>query len=108
LIAGALALAACASPPDHWYRAASTAEQANSDERGCRDDATQVARARSRQDANILMDRNAGHDFGGASIYRSDLNINPNERLADQERVNIRDLVRACMADHGYRLMRDN
>jgi hypothetical protein len=108
LIASVLVAAACASRPDHWYRAASTAEQANSDERGCRDDATQVARARSRLDANILQDRNVGHEFGGASIYRSDLNINRNEQLAVEERENIRDLIRACMADRGYRLMRDD
>ncbi|MBI3514434.1 MAG: hypothetical protein HY060_10280 [Proteobacteria bacterium] len=108
LIVSALALAACASRPDHWYRAASTPDQANSDEHYCRTEATQVARARSRVDANILNDRNVGHDFGSASLYRSDLNINRGEQLAAEERVNIRELIRACMADQGYRLVRDD
>ena len=108
LFVSVLALAACVSRPDYWYRAASTPEQANTDERYCRDEATQVARARSRVDANILNDRNVGHDFGSASIYRSDLNINRGEQLAAVERVNIRELIRACMADQGYRLMRDD
>ena len=108
LIVSALALAACASPPDHWYRAATDSERASSDERACRDEAVEVARAQSRRDANILQDRTAGPDFGSASIYRSDLNINRNEVLAADERASIRELSRACMADRGYRLMRDD
>src|SRR5258708_40114617 len=104
-----LALAGCTSRPDAWYRAASTPEQADRDERRCRDDATQVARQRSRMDANIQQDRSAGgYGPSGASVSRSDLNIKPDEQLADVERGNIRDLVRACMADSGYRLMRDD
>jgi len=102
-----LALAACNQGPDGWYRAASTPDQANSDEKACRDEAVSVARQRSKQDANILQDRTSGHDFSSASIYRSDLNINRNEQLAFEERSNIRDLTRACMADRGYRLLRD-
>ena len=104
----ALALVACARPPDHWYRAATDPDRASSDERACRDEAIDVARTRSRQDANILNDRNAGPDFNTASIFRSDLNINRNEQLAAEERTSIRDLTRACMADRGYRLMRDD
>ncbi len=103
----ALALAACNRGPDGWYRAASTPDEASSDEKACRDEAVSVARQRSRVDANIMQDRMSGHDFGSASIYRSDLNINRNEQLAYEERSNIRDLTRACMNDRGYRLLRD-
>jgi hypothetical protein len=103
----ALATAGCDRGSDGWYRAASTPDQASSDEKSCRDDARQVARQRSRVDANILQDRTAGHDFGSASISRSDLNINRYEQLATEERSNIRSLIRACMNDRGYRLLRD-
>lgn len=103
----ALAASGCSRGPDNWYRAASTPEEANSDERSCRQEAVQVARQRSKVDANILADRTANHDFGSASIYRSDLNINRYEQLATDERINIGRLTRACMADRGYRLMRD-
>jgi hypothetical protein len=96
----------CSRGPDNWYRAQSTPEQANSDERGCRDDALAVARQRSRMDANILADRGAG-DVGSASISQSSLNINRYEQIATDERINVRALTRACMADRGYRLMRD-
>jgi len=37
-----------------------------------------------------------------------DLNINRYEQLASTERQNIRELVRSCMADRGYRLRRDD
>jgi hypothetical protein len=107
-MASALALAACANRSDAWYRAATPPDQSSSDERACRDEAGEVARAQSRRDANILQDRSSGAEFGSASIYRSDLNINRNEQLAVEERTSIRELTRACMADRGYRLMRDN
>lgn len=102
----AVAATGCTRGPDNWYRAQGTPEQANSDERGCRDEAVAVARQRSRVDANILADRGAG-DIGSASISQSSLNINRYEQLATDERINIRQLTRACMADRGYRLMRD-
>jgi hypothetical protein len=104
----AVALMACADrSSDAWYRAQGTPDQASTDERACRDEATQVARQRSRQDANILEDRNSAADYSSATIWRSDLNINRYEQLATVERENIRDLTRACMADHGYRRVRD-
>lgn len=98
--------AGCSRGPDNWYRAASTPEDAISDERSCRQEAVQVARQRSRVDANILNDRGAG-DVGSASISQSSLNINRYEQLATDERINISRLTRSCMADRGYRLMRD-
>jgi hypothetical protein len=107
LLVSVLALAACASRPDNWYRPATDSERASSDERACRDEAVDVARTQARRDANILQDR-TGAEFSSASIWRSDLNIDPKERLASEERANIRDLTRACMADRGYRLMRDD
>jgi hypothetical protein len=107
LLVSALALAACASSPDRWYRAATNPDQANADERACRREATDVARARSRDDANILQDRSAG-DFSSATVTRSDLNISRSEQLATEERSNIRELTRACMGDRGYRLVRDD
>ena len=121
LLLGTAALGACAdrsgglfsrfdssyTRSDGWYRAATSPDQSSSDERDCRSEATQVARAQSRRDANILQDRNSGPEFGSASIYRSDLNIDRREQLAVEERESIRELTRACMADRGYRLLRD-
>jgi len=104
----AFALAGCTQSSDYWSRAANNPDQASSDERACRQEATQVARQQSRQDAAILQDRTATADYSSASIYRSDLNINRYEQLASTERQNIRELVRSCMADRGYRLRRDD
>jgi hypothetical protein len=104
----ALAVAGCAHSPDYWYRAASTPDQASTDERACRDDATQVARQRSRDDVKLLEDRTSAADYSSASVTSSDLNINRYERLASVERDNIRELTRACMADRGYRLRNDD
>jgi len=98
-----VALTACADrSSDAWYQAQGTPDRASADERACRDEATQVARARSREDANLLADRSAA-DYSSATIWHSDLNINRYEQLATVERENIRDLTRACMADRGYR-----
>jgi hypothetical protein len=105
----AAALAGCADrSSDAWYRAQGSADQASADERSCRSEATQVARQRSREDANILEDRNSAADYSSATIWRSDLNINRYDQLATVERENIRDLTRACMADHGYRRVRQD
>jgi hypothetical protein len=101
----AFALAGCTQSSDYWYRAANTPDQASSDERACRDEATQVARQRSREDAAIYQDRTATSD--SASVFRSDLNVSNYDRMASAERTNIRELVRSCMADRGYRLRRD-
>jgi hypothetical protein len=102
-----VALLGCArSNSDAYYRAANAPDQATTDERACRNEATQVARARSRDDARILEDRTASYSSG--TIYSSDLNINRYEQLASTERENIRDLTRACMADRGYRLLHDD
>jgi hypothetical protein len=105
----ALALAGCARSSDYWYRAASTPDQASADERDCRREATEVARARSRDDARLMEDRtNNDYGYGSASVFSSDLNVNRYEQLASAERDNIRDLTRACMADRGYRLKNDD
>jgi len=107
LLLSALSCTACASRPDAWYRAATNPDQASSDERTCRDEAVQVARASSRRDANILVDRSGGPGYGAAGVSQSDLDISPHERIAAVERDSIRDLTRSCMADRGYRLIRD-
>jgi hypothetical protein len=103
-----LATVGCARSPDYWYRAAGTPDQASADARACRSEATQVARQRSREDARIMEDRTSAADYSSASIVSSDLNINRYEQLAAVERDNIRELTRACMADHGYRLRNDD
>ncbi|MEJ0070049.1 MAG: hypothetical protein WDO24_16525 [Pseudomonadota bacterium] len=102
----AFVLAGCTQSSDYWYRAANKPDQTSSDERDCRDEATQVARSRSRQDAAIYQDRTATSD--SASVSRSDLNVSGYERIATNERQNIRELVRSCMADRGYRLRHDD
>ena len=103
-----VALLGCARPSsDAYYQAAGSQEKATADERSCRSEATQIARARSRDDARILEDRTANDNSSG-TIYSSDLNINRYEQLATNERESIRDLTRACMADRGYRRLRDD
>ena len=107
LVLSALACTACASRPDGWYRAATNPDQASTDERACRSEATQVARATTTRDANILVDRSGGPGYSSAGVSQSDLDISPHDRLAVTERESIRDLTRSCMADRGYRLLRD-
>lgn len=108
LLLSALPITACASRPDHYYRAATPSETANSDERQCLLDSRDAARSRTRQDANILQDRSSGPAYDSGGLFRSDLNINRHEQLAVDERNNVRDLTRACMADRGYRLLSDD
>ena len=108
LLLSTLSCAACANRPDAWYRAATNPDQASTDERACRDEATQVARESSRRDANILQDRSGSPGYNSAGVSQSDLDINPHDRLAVTERDNIRDLTRSCMGDRGYRLLRDD
>lgn len=106
ILLSALVLAGCASPPDHWYRAATDPDTASRDERTCRQEAVQVARQQSRVDANILQDRQSAPSYSAGLTYPV-LNLSRDE-LASDEQVNIRELTRACMADLGYRLVRDD
>jgi hypothetical protein len=102
-----VALLGCAHSSDYYYRAANTEDQESADERSCRNEATQIARARSREDAHLLEDRSSANDYSSGTVFSSDLNINRYEQLATNERESIRDLTRSCMADRGYRLMHD-
>lgn len=94
-----LFLAGCAGPASRWTRAGTDGEQATTDERRCRNQASQQTRSRYRTDADILTDRSAGGTPFGSTSPMSSME---RDRLAADRQAYNDEAIAGCMGALGY------